>query len=259
MKIIILLVLLIPSFSFADSMIIRDFATKSCNERNEYQVQVIENALKFFDRIMRDYDSGKITGDQGSRSWEKLMDEINQANNKIKADFEAKNAGASVLFTITNLHSLTAKSGAIFTTLKELAGKNYNNKMIRDTFQNECLKNVDELIARVKAHEEQARKRELDEMRERMNARRAEADRELERMERESARAERRAESDRAERLLNQGLGILNQNNSTGVRPTGCFFQREAVSGFHKTCFYSCLTGIVTSTVGSTEMCPPTR
>jgi hypothetical protein len=259
MKKIIILSVLIPSLSFADSMVIHDFATKSCNERNEYQVKVIEGSLKSFDKLMRDYDNGKITGDQASRSWERLMGEVSQANDKIKSDFEVKNAGASELFIITNLHSLTAKSGAIFTTLKELAGNKYNNKIIRDTFRNECLKNVDELTLRVKAIEERARKRELDEMRERMNARRAEADRELERMERESARAERQAERDRSERLLNQGLGILNQNNSTGVRPTGCFFQRESVSGFHKTCFYSCVTGVITSTVGSTEMCPPTR
>lgn len=259
MKIILIIAALIPSLAFSTSNALGDFSNKSCSERNGVQIKIIAYALQNYDNIMSDHSKRKITKDQVTRSWDSLIDDISQANDKIMSNLEVQMSSSSESTKSFVRVSQTAKSGAIFTTVNLLASKKYNDKIIRDTFIKECQAGANEIITELKRSEDAINKRRLNEIRDRTNARRAEADRELERMERESARADRQAERERSERLIIQGLGILNQNNSRAPQPTGCFLQRDTVSGFHKTCYYSCNTGVVTSTVGSTEICSLTR
>ena len=96
-----------------------------------------------------------------------------------------------------------------------------------------------------------------DRNRQASEARWREVDRQINQLEKD----ERAEEMSRGARLLGIGIGLMG-NGGAGPSDSksrgSCHHTRDFVSGFHRTCYYQCISGIITSTVSSTEICPLT-
>ena len=243
-KILFSFIFFIPIFAYGNAEVVTKHALMGCTSSSQYHLSKIKFSLGSFDILTKMVKSNQATQQEAKELWgqtiESVSDDIFKFNEKLQQNISAGSESAKLMFETR----ASAQYFALFQTIFDLAGKEHNETRVNRIFTAACEAKVMELTENYRINQKN---------------RRADMDQKLDKIERDLLSNSRRDNIEISQRLINQGLGIINQNNSKEVQPSGCFFQRETISGFHKTCHYRCVTGNITHTVGSAEMCPPTR
>jgi len=233
-----------PILAYGDAEVVTKHALKGCSALSQYHLSITTNSLKKFDILMRAVQSNQFTQKEAKDLWyesiESVSDELYKFIEKMQKVVSARSESTKLMFEIR----AAALDFALFQTINDLSGKDFNETRVNRIFTSACEAKVMDLTENYRINQQN---------------RRTEMDRKLNQMERESVENSQRSDIERSQILINQGLAIINQNNSRTVQPSGCFFQRETISGFHKTCYYGCVTGNITHIVGAAEMCSLTR
>jgi hypothetical protein len=244
-KILFSFIFFIPIFAYSDAEVVTKHALMGCStSSSQYHLSKIKFSLGSFDILTKMVQSNQATQQEAKELWDKTIenvsDDIFKFNKDLQQNISAGSESAKLMFETR----AAAQYFAFFQTIIDLAGKEHNETRVNRIFTAACEAKVMELTENFRISQKN---------------RRAEMDQKLDKIERDLQSNSRRADIEISQRLINQGLGIFNQNNSKSVQPSGCFLQRETISGFHKNCHYKCVTGNVTNTIGSAEVCPPTR
>lgn len=237
---------LMTTVANADAELITKRAVKWCSgEITNFHQTVISQLLVYRSQLVEFAKKNprqlELAQDKWSEQMEILEDELYKYDERLKAT--ATSDYTKLLVEVAT----TASNVALLETLKELKGKIPSKDRIRRVFVQAC-------EAKVYALTEDARQSQ--------QARREKFDRRMDQIDRDIARDERADRRRSGEALMNLGLSIMGAGGGGGgTRPGAgtCHYSSSSVSGFHKTCYYQCVTGVVTSTVGAAEMCPPTR
>lgn len=236
--------LVTPILAYSDAEIVTQYALKGCTNASQYHLALIGVSLRYFKQLEEAVQADQISSQTAQEYWDSSIESVSDELFKFNDEKKERVSSASESGKLMLETRAIASDTALYQTISNLAGKEHNETRVNRIFTAACETKVISLTESYRVNQRN---------------RRAEMDRRLDQMERESQAESRRADRERSQRLINQGLGILNQNNSRDVQPSGCFFQRETVSGFHKTCYYRCVTGNIPHVVGSTELCPLTR
>ncbi len=167
------------------------------------------------------------------RQWEIFIGLISENLEKLRQVGEkaTENRSETIKFIATVRHA--ARNIALKETFEALKGTDPPDSAVNEVFSKRCQAAVYELTRNTRDTE-----RRLQEQ--------------FEREERDEARR-------RSERLLDLGLNLLGGGVATGSRTETCHSTSSFVYGMHRTCYYKCPSGTVTSTVGASQMCPLTR
>lgn len=148
-----------------------------------------------------------------------------------------------------SLQNASLKAGIVL-GFEELRGKKPADATIERVFIQRCELEVQNITRDWSDIEERGRQAS--------ERRWAEVDRKIDRLEKD----ERAEEMSRGAQLLGLGLGLMGNGGvgtSGSKSSASCHYTKDFVSGFHRTCYYQCPTGVVTSTVAAAEICPITR
>lgn len=241
-----LIALILPmNYSFAfNPESINNAVLNSCERNNGVNIELIQYSLKEYENIQNLIKQKKISEDQGTEIWRRFTIEIENALNTMAEQNREASIRHSTDAQIFSDLRTTAFQTATVSTIIKYVRKNYTLYEITNHFVEICKQTSNKIS-----------KSSIDDYR----ARRVETDRQLQKIDRDIDRIFAERENQSKEKILNIGAGIFGKS-STPSSPSGpCFFTKELTVGLHKTCYYNCPTGVITSTIGPAEMCTPTR
>lgn len=237
---------LMTTVAHADAELITKYAVKQCSGGvTDFHRTVIGRLLAYRSQLAEFAKQSPRQRELAQEKWSEQMEILEDEMFKYAEHLKAGVTGESAQFMVDV--ATTAANVALVAALKELMGTVPGEDRIRRVFVQAC-------EAKVYALTENARQSQ--------QARREKFDRRMDQIDRDIARDERADRRRSGEALMNLGLSIMGAGGGGGgTRPGAgtCHYSSSSVSGFHKTCYYQCVTGVVTSTVGAAEMCPPTR
>ncbi len=240
----------------------RDSALEACSKLNGFHIFLLEDLLRKDALRSELIEKNPQSEKEINAAWERVIDsaedEIFKVERKrvdawVKVFTEGKPADSQeemrdIAELRADLINVALKVG-LTSGFIELRGKQPQKATLERVFIQTCEAEARRLTR--EWIESEDRDRQASEARWRA------VDRQIDRLEND----EREEEMSRGARLLGIGIGLMGQGGAglSDSKSRGtCHHTRDFVSGFHRTCYYQCISGIITSTVSSTEICPLT-
>lgn len=231
----------------ADMRYIASKAEESCSTNSASYLAMTKSLLEYIGRIRTEVSNGKATKEQGTKAWQDILRDVDDADYKLEQALAKSLEGMREETKVFLSISQSAKKYARSKTVSALSDESHSENTIKSHFVQSCIEAVESITKDAIQREiqrEATREKQLQELDDSMNS----LDREIEAFDKRSA--QRRLNS-----LVNKGANESEGGRMGQPAPKSCFYKSEFVSGLNKTCFYQCSTGVITTTVTPTEAC----